>query len=405
MTAKIIAFTTFFFTAIGLSLAGEWTQFRGPNGAAVSSETNVPVKWDKNTNVRWTADLPGRGLSCPVVAGGKVYVTACDGPDQQRLLVLCFDEKTGKKLWQRSTWATGGTGCHPKTNMAAPTPVADGQAVYALFATADLVAYDADGRLLWYRSLTGDYPAITNQVGMASSPVLAPGLLVVPMDNAGDSFLAGIDLKTGQNRWKVDRPRDINWVTPAVRKTANGGEVLFLGTQELVAYDLATGSRNWSYPQDNAMGTIPSPVVGEQNEVLTPGKELVALKPGAAGQSPTVLWQSSKLRPGGYSTPLCYRGKVYSLNGAGTLFCADAKNGKPIWDVRCKGPIDASPIAAAGRIYVVSEKGVTTVVKADTGDIEATNDLGDEFLATPAICDGCIFLRSDKKLYCVGARE
>jgi outer membrane protein assembly factor BamB len=402
MIAKYLGFAGLLCVTVNLAHAGEWTQFRGPNGAAVSSEIGLPVKWDKNTNVRWTADLPGRGLSCPVIAGGKVYLTANEGPDQQQLLVLCFDAKTGQKLWQRSTWATGGTACHPKTCMAAPTPVTDGKAVYALFATADLVAYDADGNLLWYRSLTGDYPAITNQVGMASSPVLAPDLLIVPMENAGDSFIAAIDLKTGQNRWKTDRPRDINWVTPAVRQLGNGHEIIFQGTQELVAYDLATGKRNWSFAQDNSMGTIPSPVVGEQNEVFTPGKELVALKPGANGESPAVLWQSSKLKPGSFATPLCYRGKVYSLNSTGVVTCGDAASGKALWDVRCKGPISASPVAADGRIYIVSEKGLTTVLNADTGKEEAMNSLGDEFLATPALADGCIFLRSDKKLYCIG---
>jgi outer membrane protein assembly factor BamB len=402
MKTTITAIVAMLFTAFNLAQAGEWTQFRGPNGAAVSTETGLPVKWDKNTNIRWTAELPGRGVSCPVVAGGKVFLTANDGPDQQRLLVLCFDAKTGKKLWQRSTWATGGTACHPKTCMAAPTPVTDGKAVYALFATADLVAYDADGNLLWYRSLTGDYPSITNQVGMASSPILAAGLLVVPMENAGESFLAGIDLKTGQNRWKTDRPRDINWVTPALRQHKDRHEVIFQGTQEIVAYDLQTGARSWSFAQDNSMGTIPSPVVGEKNEVLAPGKEMVALKPGANGESPEVLWKSSKLKSGSFATPLCYRGKIYALNTTGVVLCGDAANGKVLWEERCKGPISASPVAADGRIYIVSEKGTTTVLNAESGKEEAANDLGDEFLATPAMADGCIFLRSDKKLYCVG---
>jgi outer membrane protein assembly factor BamB len=386
--------------------AGDWTQFRGPGGLGSSPESGLPAKWalgkDKSENIRWAVDLPGRGLSGVVVANGRVFVTACDGPEQRRLIVLCFDAASGKKLWQRSVLATGGTGCHPKTCMAAPTPVTDGKNIFALFATADLVAYDADGNLLWYRSLTGDYPAITNQVGMAASPVLAPGLLVVPMDNSGESFLAGIDLKTGKNRWKVDRPRDINWVTPIVR----GGEVLFQGADELVAYDLDTGKRTWGYAEGR-LSTIPSPTLGEKGEVLVPGGELVALKPGAAGESPAVAWKSSKLRPGGYATPLAYQGKIFSLNGAGVLQCADAKNGKFLWDVRLKAPISASPVAGDGRVYIVNEKGQTQVVKIGEKDgvIEATNDIGEDILATPAIADGAIFLRSDKRLICVGAKR
>jgi outer membrane protein assembly factor BamB len=384
--------------------AAEWTQFRG-NGTAVSNETGLPVKWGKDQNIRWKAELPGRGLSGVVVAGGRAYVTACDGPDQTRLYVLCFDAKTGTKLWQRSIWATGGTNCHPKTSMAAPTPVADGKAIYALFATADLVAYDTDGNLLWYRSLTGDYPTITNQVGMASSPVLAPGALIVPMDNSGESFLAGIDLKTGKNLWKAERPREINWATPAIRTAGGKTEIIFQGQEELVAYDATNGQRRWSYTGEGGRSSIPSPIVGPDGEVLTPGGDLVALKPAEEGQTPTVLWKASKLKGGGYPTPLYYQGCVYALNSTGILVCGDGKDGKELWRERVKGPIAASPVAADGRIYIVNEKGLTSVVKlGDKPMIEAENDLGDDILATPAIANGCIFLRSDKFLYCIGSK-
>jgi outer membrane protein assembly factor BamB len=388
---------------LGIAVGGDWLQFRGANGTGSSEETGLPVKWshgkDKDENIRWIADLPGRGLSGVVVGGGRVFVTACDWPEQKRLFVLCFDEKSGKKLWQRSVLSTGGTMCHPRTCMAAPTPVTDGKNIYALFATADLVAYDCDGNLLWYRSLTGDYPKITNQVGMASSPVLAPGLLIVPMDNAGDSFLAGIDLKTGQNRWKAERPKGINWVTPVIR---SGSEVVFQAPDELVAYDLATGKRLWGYG-DSRLSEIPSPIIGENGDVLAPGSEMVALKPGEAGESPRLLWKSNKLRAGGYCTPLYYRGRVYALFSNGIMQCGDAKTGKIVWDLRLKGPISASPIAADGRIYVVNDAGLTQVVKlGDTGSIESTNSIGDEILATPAIANGAIFMRSDKHLYCVG---
>ena len=385
--------------------AEEWTQFRGPNGSAVSNETGLPIKWSKNQNIRWKAELPGRGLSGVVVASGKAYVTACDGPNQSRLHVLCFDAKSGEKLWQRSIYSTGGTNCHPKTNMAAPTPATDGKAVYALFATADLVAYDAEGNLLWYRSLTGDYPSITNQVGMASSPILAAGILVVPMENAGESFIAGIDLKTGKNLWKTERPHAINWVTPAMRMAGDKAEIIFQGNEELVAYDAANGQRRWSYSGEGGRSEIPSPIVGPKGEVLTPGGELVALQPGDEGQSPKVLWKANKLKGGGFPTPVYYQGHVYAVNSNGILACGDAKNGKVLWQERIKGPIAASPIAADGRIFVVNEKGLTTVVKlGEKPEIEAQNDLGDDILATPAIANGAIYLRSDKFLYCIGAK-
>src|SRR5205807_1411424 len=136
--------------------------------------------------------------------------TCSSGQRGDRLHVLAYNAKTGAKLWQRQFAATGSTLCHPMSCMAAPTPVADETGVYALFASGDVVGINADGSVRWVRSLVGDYPSICNQVGMASSPLLADGKLIVPMDNAGDSFLAALDLKTGRNLWKTPRPRDNN---------------------------------------------------------------------------------------------------------------------------------------------------------------------------------------------------
>src|SRR4051794_30951986 len=125
--------------------SADWPAFRGTNGSAVSDETGLPVKWSKSDGLRWKVDLPGRGLSNPVIAAGRVYVTACSGYRMTRLHVICLDEATGKKLWERHFTATGNTACNGVTNMAAPTPVTDGQAVYALFATGDLAAIGRDG--------------------------------------------------------------------------------------------------------------------------------------------------------------------------------------------------------------------------------------------------------------------
>jgi len=144
---------------IALSLplfAGDWAQFTGPNASGVSPEKNLPAEWSKDKGIKWKAELPARGVSSPVVVGNRVYVTCSSGSRDDRLHVLCFDAATGKQLWHRQLQATGGTSCHPKSCMAANTPVADESGVYALFATGDLAAFDADGTLRWYRSLVGD---------------------------------------------------------------------------------------------------------------------------------------------------------------------------------------------------------------------------------------------------------
>jgi outer membrane protein assembly factor BamB len=288
--------------------------------------------------------------------------------------------------------------------MAAPTPVTDGKAVYALFATADLAALDADGNLLWYRSLVRDYPTITNQVGMASSPVLHKDVLLVPMDNAGESFLAGIDKKTGKNLWKIERDRDINFVTPLIVPRGDKAEVVFPSAKDLAAYDVKTGRKAWSYQGEEVSSMIPSPVAGK-DFLLVPGKELVCLKPSADKTTPEVLWKTGEMKSG-FMTPLLYQDRIYGVNSAGVLLCVDAADGKMLWKERLKGTFSASAVAADGKIYVVNEDGTTFVVQAGAEPkVLATNELKDTMLATPAMADGAIFLRSDKALYCIGAKK
>ena len=378
---------------LALLLVQDWPQFRGPEGRGASAETDLPVEWGKDKGVRWKIDLPGRGLSCPVIAGGRLYVTACTGPEQERLHVLCFDAKTGARLWERRFTATGSTQCNGKTCMAAPTPAADGDRVFALFATCDLVALDRDGNLLWVRSLCGDYPTIGNNVGMAASPVLQGDTLFVAIESVGESFAAGLDARTGANRWKQARPAKINWTTPLVV----GSDVLFQSGEELTAYDGKTGAKRWSLA--GKFSTIPSPTEAG-GTIFAPGGPLVALKPGKS--EPTKDWEAPHLASA-TASPTVYKGRVYALNSTGVVTCADAKDGTVLWKERAAGPQSASPVFAGDRMYIVSEKGVTTVIQlGDEPKKLAENDLGDTFVATPAIWGGALYLRSDKALYCVG---
>ncbi|MGE3804349.1 MAG: PQQ-binding-like beta-propeller repeat protein [Gemmataceae bacterium] len=379
---------------------GDWTQFRGPGGTGASDDTNLPVEWSTTKNIRWKADLPGKGLSSAVIAGDRVYVTTCSGPEEKRLHVLCFDPKTGKKLWERQFWATGKTQCHPKTNMAAPTPVTDGKRVFALFATADVAALDRDGNLLWYRSLASDYPTIGNNVGMAASPALYKDILFVPMENVGDSFVAALDAKTGKNLWKKQRSQKINWTSPIVVERAGKTEVLFQSGDVLTAYEPETGKELWSFKGE--LSTIPSPTAGD-GLVFAPGGSLVAVKPGKEAKA---VWDSNKLKSS-YTSPVLYKGKLYTVNSVGIVTCTDPQTGNPIWQSpRTKGPYAATPVAAEDRLYLVNEAGQTFVLQlGDEPKIIATNPIEDTILATPSIAGGAIFLRSDKHLYCIGKNE
>jgi outer membrane protein assembly factor BamB len=387
--------------ALALSLrAADWSQFRGPNATGVSSDKNLPTEWGKDKGQKWKAALPARGVSSPVVFGDRVYVTCSGGVRDDRLHVLCFDASSGKQLWHRQFQATGGTSAHPKSCMAANTPVADETGVYALFATGDLACFDTDGTLRWYRSLVGDYPTITNQVGMAASPVLVKDRLIVPMDNAGESFIAAVDAKYGKNVWKAERPREINWVTPLVRTVGTATEILFDGPFGLTAYDATSGEKRWT--SKLTRGSIPTGVL-DGDTLYMPVGGVTAIKLGAKGPEGDPVMKAKDVQPG-MPSPLVYQGKVYATNGTGIVMCADAKSGKLLYKERVKGACSASPVAGDDKVYILNETGACTVLdaKADSFEVLAVNELGEETLGTPAIAHGRIYIRTDKALYAIG---
>ena len=379
--------------------AADWPGWRGPGGSGVSDEKGLPSRWSESENVRWKAELPGRGLSSPVIAGGKVYVTASSGVKQDRLHVLSFDAVTGRKLWERQLWATGDTQCHPKTSMAAPTPASDGARVYALFATCDFAAYDAAGRLAWYRSLTRDYPDLSNQVGMAASPVLWEDLLVIALDTDSAAFVVAVDTATGANRWKTERPRGINWTTPVFFRRGSRAEVVVQSGRGLTAYEPRTGEVRWVH--EAGLDPIASPVAG--GEVLfAPGGNISAILPAAGDEGPRVLWTSPRIKAS-TASPLHYESRLYAIASAGILACADAATGDVLWQERLQGPFSASPVLGDGKLYCVNEEGVTAVVDLRAENrVVAKNPLGEEILASPAISGGSIFFRSDRHLHAIG---
>lgn len=392
--------TLFAFATAG-AIAGDWPQFRGPNGSGVANEKDLPQTWSNTENVRWKAKVPGRSVASPVVAAGRVYVASASGVNSTRLHVVCFDAKDGKELWHRELAATGNTGCHPKSSMAAPTPVANANGVYVLFATADMAAFDKDGNLKWYRSLTGDYPKIANQVGMASSPILLNDTLIVPMDSDGESFLAGVDANYGTNIWKTERPKDINWVTPAIRKVGDKTELLFQGRGGMTAYDPGNGKKLWNYVVEG--GTIPTPVIMDDS-ILMMARALECIK--VKDNQPVNVWTSPKLNSGS-CTPVVLGDHIYNVSGAGVLVCGD-KKGQEIWQERLKkGKYWASPIAGDGKVFVFNDEGICTVVQAggETATVLATNDIKEEIMGTPAIADGAIYIQTVTGIYCIAKKK
>ena len=380
-----------FFASLCLSTSlthADWPQFRGPNASAVSTEAKTP---GDDLKVAWSADLPGRGLSAPIVVGDRVFVTCSSGPGQETLHVFCFNAADGSKRWERVMRTTGRTMTHNKTCVAANTPCSDGDHVFALFSSNDLFAFDLDGKLLWLRGLTFDYPNASNSLGMSQSPVVVDGTLVVQSENDSESFAAGLDVATGRNKWKLERPKAANWSSATVWKNV----VALQSSKGILAVEPATGKTVWDY--SDGASTIPSSVgTGEALYAVSHGITALAPEKGAVTQ----LWRNEKLNPG-TASPLVLGDSIYVVNGAGVLIKASLKNGDEAWKLRLKGPFSGSPVAAGKRLYIVNERGIFQVIdpEAPQGKVLKEIELKETVLTTPAISGGAIYLRSDAKLW------
>lgn len=380
------------------SLRADWLNFRGPAGSGFDPDMATTVGELAENTLAWKAALPGRGLGSPIVVGDKVFLTAASGPEQQQLHVLCFSAKDGTPLWERRFWATGRTMSHNKTNVAAPTPASDGERIYALYSSNDLVCLDLDGDLVWMRGLTLDYPNASNSLGMASSPIVVGDTLVAQIENDSESFAAGFDLLTGMNKWKLDRPKSANWTSPTVLNKEGESIVALQSGEGVVGLVPSTGSTVFSIPEKAS--TIPS-AAASGDELFIPANGLTVMKLGGAGEEPKKVWNQTNQRPG---TPSVLVGpeKLFLINNAGVLTCASRRDGTVAWEIRLKGPFSGSPVAGGdGKLYIFSEQGVGQVVdtSGEKGVVASEIELGETILSTPALDGKALYIRSDGHLW------
>ena len=394
------AITLLLASVLVTGLAGaDWRQFRGNDSSSVAPGEKPPVTWGDTENIAWKIPLSGRGLSGPIIVGDRVYLTSSDGFNQDRLLVECFDVKTGVRRWRRTFQATGRTQCHPKMANATPTPASDGRRIFAFFSSNDLACLDLDGNLLWYRGLTHDYPNASNSLGMASSPVVIGDTVIVQVESQSESFATGLDVSSGGTRWHRKQHRFDNWSSPIalVNQDPARSLVLLQNMVGLTALEARTGKEAWHY--DQPASRTPSSVVAN-GTVYIPSNGLTVVRPAADGNgTPEIAWKDNRFSCGTPS-PLVYRGKVFTMSGP-IVKCGDAGTGKLLWQLRLKGAFTSSPVAADGHLYYFSETGLTYVVDitGPKGKIVAENELGATILCTPAIADNSIFVRSDGHLW------
>ncbi len=430
-------------TVAGLSIfsatasAGNWPQWRGPDGSGISNEKNLPSEWAPDKNIKWKTSIDGRAHSSPIVWGNRVFLTtAIEGaevpgakaakhmlgdkeyvhPDaiganhKQTFKVLCLDRDTGKILWQTTAWeGTPYDDRHRKSSYAASTPTTDGKLVYAYFGTEGLYAYDFKGKLAW-KAQVGNIATLG--LGTATSPILYENLVILQCDedNGETSFIVALDKKTGKEVWKTPRKIQVSWSTPVLVRTATRAELITSGTETIIAYDPATGKELWRHKgvESNA---IPSPVANNEMAYFVagfPAKIAYAIRLGQNGDltgTPNMTWKYEK-GTAYVPSPILYGDYLYLTTDRGILTCIDAKTGEVKYEggrIPIPATFTASPVAFEGKILMTSEDGDTFMIKAGPKhEILGTNSVGEPVYASPAIADGRIFIRGEKNLYCIG---
>lgn len=387
--------------------AEEWPGWRGPLRNGVTEDTGVPSTWSATENVLWKVPLPGAGISNPVVWKNRIFVTASDGRDHSELHVICFDRETGAEQWHQRLWGTSPTLFYPQSGMASPSPLTDGEHVFAFFGTGDIFCFDTDGGLLWQRALAHEYGRFQNRFAASSSPLLFENTLILQCDHYGDSYVIALDPRTGTNLWKADRP-DVwhSWSSPQIVMAEDQHELILSGSTKLDAYDPGSGDRLWTV-RGLAQECIPTPVFGQGllYAVSGPNGDHFAIRPGGRGDvtESHVVWKYGR---GTSFVPsaIIVGDRYYLADDKGFARCWAIPSGRVLWRQRLKGRFTASPVSADGKLFFVNEEGSTLVLDATSHDyVElARNDVGEGVLSSPAIAHGCLFLRTSNHLFCIG---
>ncbi len=429
-----------------LALSKNWPSFRGINATGVADGHNPPTMWDveKSIKIKWKTPIAGLAHSSPVIWNDRIFLTTAISSDTSSKLrvglygdvapdkdlskhswkVLCIDKKNGKILWERTAYeGTPKVKRHTKATQANSTPVTDGKHVVALFGAEGLYCYDVAGKLLWKKDLgmldSGWFYDPDYQWGHGSSPIIYKNLVIVQCDVQKNSFIAAYNLKDGKQAWLTPRDEIPSWGTPTIYEGKSRAELIANGSNHIRGYDPVTGKEIWKLAGNSEI-TTPTPFVAHDLIFVTSGyrpiQPIYAIRVGAIGDislkenvesNEHIAW--SKKRGGPYMpTPLVYGDYLYTCANNGTLTCYNALTGEQIYRERLGGKgsayaFTASPIAADDKLYFTSEDGEIFVIKTGPKyEPLATNSMGEVCMATPAISDGMIFIRTQQHIYGIG---
>jgi len=422
--------------------AQNWPSFRGPNASGVAAG-NAPTSWngEKSSNVVWKTAIPGFSHSSPIIWGNKIFLITAISSDpatkfaakgqgiglatdtvKHTWQIYCLDKVSGKVLWSKTAYeGTPRAKRHIKASQANSTPVTDGRYVVAMFGSQGLDCYDLDGKVIWKKDVgildPGLWDDPTSSWGHASSPVIYKDLVIIQADGHKQSFIAAYNLKDGSQAWRVERNEITSWSTPTLNTSAMRTELVANGGRFIRGYDPLTGKELWRFSDDNTEVKMRAPLVAEGLIYISggypAGRPIYAFRSGATGDislkpgqetNDFIAWKSIKGSP--YTpTPIIYNDIYYACADNGVLSAYEAKTGERIYQERLPSSFSASPIAADGKLYLASEDGDVFVVKAGRKfELLATNSMGQPLMATPAISDGLVILRTTDSVFAVGER-
>jgi len=412
--------------------AADWPQWRGPFFNGSTDETNLPTSWNWTQDVAWASPLPGPSGATAVISNGKVFVTSMvdRGPD---FVALCFDARDGRKLWEHKIGSDSRR--FPRNNLASPSPAADGERVFFLYASGDLVGFDYDGSKLWSRNIEAEYGNLALQFGYSSSPLLYGDKLFIiairrnkpyrppQADEPLDSYIMALNPATGKTIWKQQRTTNAfdegmeTYSTPIPFVHNGHTEILNTGGDFVTAHSPDTGKELWRFEywtrkvRDSRI--IPSLVTGDGLIFGTWHKHggVFALKPPEPDNSSEgrIVWEFDGPSPD-CTTPLYYQGRLYVLKGGRRpkmVTCLEPKSGRQIWqgDIGGRGPWRASLTGADDKLYCINETGEIVVLASDGSEFKILFETKTDetpIQSSISVADGHLFIRTAENLYCIG---
>ena len=414
------------FSFVSFSLCAEnWPGWRGPRGDGTSLEKQAPVKWSATDNIAWKAAIPGRGHSSPVIWGDKIFLIACL-PEKEERVLMCLDRRNGKTLWQRTILKTPLESAHRLNSRASGTPVTDGKLVYVTVMKVDnrkipapnvgsprlitpgaivLAAFDLDGNKKWSKNV-GEF---VSAHGFNACPILYRDLVIVNGDHDGNAYLAALDRQTGKLRWKIDRENKTrSYATPIIRTIGGREQMILCGSKSVASYNPATGKRHWIIDGPTEQ-FVASMVYNGKYVFVTggfPERHILAIRPEGRGNVTDTHIAGRAKRGAAYvPSPIVVGPYFLIVSDSGIASCFNADDGNRLWMERLGGGHSASAVSANGLVYFVSDKGITTVVRAGTKfEVVAKNDLKELVSSSPAISQGQLFIRGQKHLFCIGEK-